>query len=307
MGFGRIRHKRKVRMDIQDWKASLSLNDAYREVRALGLESQVAELDSYGFTVIPDALGPKQLSEVRDKLLAVNKERTGEDVDLSGGTTHLNRYQVLFGMLLEDPMFERVLMNPIALALVNYYLGQRSVLSSFNAVIRGPGGIAEDGAPLQLHHDTSFVPDPQPAYAQVFNVTWCLTDYSKENGSIRFVPGSHKLCRHPLPGEAEDLTTSVDAPAGSLIAFHGNTWHGNYVRTNPGVRMNLITYFTRMYIRPIENFIDLVPSEAYDRNPPRFASLMGTQIGYPYRSKVKGSENVRGVMAEPLSAMNQFA
>ena len=42
---------------------------------------------------------------------------------------------------------------------------------------------------------------PLPAIPHVFNTNWILTDYTKENGAFCIVPGSHKYCRHPEPGE----------------------------------------------------------------------------------------------------------
>ena len=36
-------------MEIGDWPATRDLNDLYREIRSLGLEAQVAELEAFGF------------------------------------------------------------------------------------------------------------------------------------------------------------------------------------------------------------------------------------------------------------------
>ncbi len=81
---------------------------------------------------------------------------------------------------------------------------------------------------------------------------WCLTlsiaigfsrDYTKENGAFCIVPGSHKLCRHPKPGEGVEDAIPVEAPAGSAIVFHGNVWHGAFPRLTPGIRLSVNTYY----------------------------------------------------------------
>ena len=45
------------------------------------------------------------------------------------------------------------------------------------------------------------------------NSAYILTDYSKENGSIAMVPGSHRLGRLPYPGEGLKDMVPVEAPA----------------------------------------------------------------------------------------------
>ena len=40
------------------------------------------------------------------------------------------------------------------------------------------------------------------------------------------------------------------------MVWHGNTWHGSFPRTTPGVRVNLATYFCRQYMAPQEIYAD---------------------------------------------------
>jgi ectoine hydroxylase-related dioxygenase (phytanoyl-CoA dioxygenase family) len=136
---------------------------------------------------------------------------------------------------------------------------------------------------LDLHTDNVAIPAPFPPYSQVANSTLILSDYSPEHGSITFVPRSHKLARHPTPAEGGDrqLAVPVEATAGSLIVFHGNTWHGALPRRTPGYRFTLISYFVRMYLLRQED-PGYVTQEMRDRNDPRFAGLVGDDIPYPF-------------------------
>src|SRR6185436_4243875 len=77
-----------------------------------------------------------------------------------------------------------------------------------------------------LHNDSTGMPPPLPAFSNVCNVSWVLTDYTVANGTFYMVPGSNKYCRHPtdleqprfMGGPApDDLGTPVLAEAGSLI------------------------------------------------------------------------------------------
>ena len=42
-------------MQIGDWRATRDLNPLYQEIRDFGLETGIAELDAFGFTVIENA------------------------------------------------------------------------------------------------------------------------------------------------------------------------------------------------------------------------------------------------------------
>ena len=75
-------------MDIGDWSATPDLNDIYRDIRALGLETNLAELEAFGFTVIEDALSPEQVEHFRGRILEISEARLGRKLDLEGETEH---------------------------------------------------------------------------------------------------------------------------------------------------------------------------------------------------------------------------
>ena len=56
-------------MEIGDWRSTRDLNDLYRQIRELGLETNLAELDAFGFTVIEDALSPELTASLRDAVV----------------------------------------------------------------------------------------------------------------------------------------------------------------------------------------------------------------------------------------------
>ncbi len=266
------------------------LDSVVAEIRALGIESQLAELESLGLTVVPPARAarPGFADRLRGAVLRVATERCGEQPDLGDGSTHANIQATagqrgetwLWRLLFEDPVFEEALMNPVQLALVTSLLGYSAKLSNSSAVIKGPVELDDAPQALNLHSDNRGLPSPFPTYAQVANATWALSDYSLENGCVGYVPGSHLLCRQPTPGEALDAVVPVEAEAGSLIVWHGNTWHGPYPRTAPGLRISLLFYFCREYLVTQERYRDEVPRHLLERNDPRFATLMGLKDPY---------------------------
>jgi hypothetical protein len=262
------------------------------EIVELGLEHNAWELDNLGYTVLkPDQVGAGDLPvRLREKLLDLAEGELGFRPDVTGenlqdGPTPIGRGHIMAAPLLRDPLFEQALMTRSMLALMTYLLGESCMLSSSSSMmkVRAPER-------LELHSDQVGQPSPLPAYSQTANATWALTDYSEENGATRFVPGSHKLCRHPTTAEALDpnLGVTVAAPAGSIIIWHGNTWHGAAPRTNPGVRVSLVFLFCRWYLMPQMMHRQLVSPEALARNPPRFTTLMGKRSPYSGRESDGG-------------------
>ena len=149
---------------------------------ALGLEKQAFDLDTLGYTVLPPAeLQAGDLAlRLREALLDFAAEKAGGvRPDLRGGgaagvRTAVGQGQFLHHVLFKNPVFEEALLNPRALTLITYLLGESCVLSSMNAMIKSAG---PDN--LELHTDQVGTPAPLPAYALVANATWALTDYSR--------------------------------------------------------------------------------------------------------------------------------
>ncbi len=251
-------------------------------IRELGLERNALELDSRGFTLLtPEQAAPAGMAtRMRDAILAHSEAVSGVRPDMASGTSHkdltrLGRSQFLPDILFADRVFEQAIMAPKVLALVSFLLGENCRLDAINGVIKGPGPEY-----LPLHADAN-QPTPLPSYAQVANATWLLTDYTVPNGPTVFMPGSHKWGRHPVGAESTDLSQAepVEAPAGSVLIWHGNSWHGALARTAPGLRISLVTFFSRHYIRPPrETYASKIDQAMIDRNGPRFARLVDRAV-----------------------------
>jgi len=147
-----------------EWSATPELNRIYRDVRALGLESNLAELEAFGFTVIRDALSPELTRKLRDAVVGSWENHFGRKLDLQN-ETELHEVQLAPYLLYKDPVFEAALLNPRPLALITYLLGQSCWLSSMTSHVKGPGEVG-----LLLHSDTANgMPAPFSAYSQVAN------------------------------------------------------------------------------------------------------------------------------------------
>lgn len=273
------------------------------EIERLDLAANIGELEVKGFTVVPpEKLAPPEFTQRMLKAtLAAAKRRHGVEVseDMTAETAP-EPLKSPFGLplvygLFEDEVFQQALLNPVVRALATYLVGSNAVLSEYGLLIKAPGG-----ADLDLHADSFMMPDPLPAMPHICNLTWIMTDYSRENGSVAFVPGSHRYQRRPLVNEGIAERVHVDAPAGSLIVWGGNLWHGAFARTAPGYRVSATAYMCRPHMLPQARFGYEVPQEIIDRHPPEFARIMGR--GVPYGWKEEGPRVVTDDLFETIDA-----
>ena len=295
-----------------------NLDRAYQGVLDLGLAEHALELDAKGYTIVPpEKVGPPGYA---DELLAaavrIAERESGITPDFETGLTHsgipeerrkagksLFPFQEEHGnVIFKERAFEDFLLNPTIMALVTYLIGEQAILSNNGVWFRGPmPGVPAGIVPPTLHSDNYSIPQPFPAYAQMCNATIALTDYTRDGGCLGFVPGSHHLMRHPhTTAELLDKWVPAEAPAGSLIFWHGNTWHtiGN-PRVVPGLRVSLVMLFIRSYLLPINLYKDWVTDEMLDRNPERFAVLMGKKLRFgnnhdPFERGTNHAEAIEG-------------
>jgi ectoine hydroxylase-related dioxygenase (phytanoyl-CoA dioxygenase family) len=258
----------------------------WSDIQRQGLESHVAELEVLGYAIIPPekVAPPGFADELLDAVLRVYERRHGRTIDVKntrafdGPASSMGIH--LAYLLFEDPAFQQAVLNPVVLTLADYMLGKNCILKNCLSLLKGPGG-----PDLSVHCDNGRISSPFPPHELTCNFTWALTDYTADNGALFVVPGSHKQYRHPKPGEGLEDKVIIEAPAGSLIAWTGRTWHGAVARKAPGIRVNLITAMCRSYIRPQEPYREDVDQELLDRCDPRLATLLGQHINLGWREE----------------------
>ena len=269
-------------MEFGQFKSTEALNKTFNQITELGLESNIVELDTYGFTVVPpEKVADKSFfNRIRETVLRLCKERTGIDFSLEqNGAFGEYKAQpqtdgqfLLFYLLMADQVFEEWIVNPTLYTLIDYLMRCQQQLSSLTSFVKWRG----DRDSLGLHSDSP--PDRDghlPACSDVANAAYCLTDYTLDNGAIAMVPGSHLYCRQPRAGEGEKRAVPVEAEAGSLIAWHGNIWHGAFPKKTEGLRLNVTSYHCHRRLKTQEAYQWRVSQEMLDRNPPEFARLVG--------------------------------
>jgi ectoine hydroxylase-related dioxygenase (phytanoyl-CoA dioxygenase family) len=173
-----------------------------------------ADLDTYGYCIVADALAPAQVAALRRRVI---DQGLGEDA--RGVAFHDSKAnQRIWMMVNKGRMFRDLVIHPLVLEMMPHLLGEDFILSSLTANIARPGGET-----MYLHADQGYIGfwTPRPVVA---NVLWMLDDFWDENGSTRLIPGSHLRGREPE--DTQDRTIAAVGKAGSALVFDGRLIHG---------------------------------------------------------------------------------
>mgnify|MGYP001186638210 FL=1 len=281
-------------MKIEDWPSAKDVPALYRELKKLDLLEHLVELEAFGYTILPpEKVGSQaQLEETKAVVLRIASERKGckiEDLE----EVYDDGQELMRFVLWDDPIFEKLVLTPSALGLIQWLVGTNCILSLCNAWVKGTGnartGIHADWAQFEM---PTMAVEPFGA-----NFNYLLTDYSREDGGLAFVPGSHRWRRLPSKEEAEywqDRATPVEAPAGSMIIWGDHTWHGSMPKQTQGLRLMVLALFNRPHMQTQEDYKNSVSLEALERNPKRFARLMNVYNPMPWG---KSADYAKAAMA----------
>lgn len=197
-------------------------------------------LDINGYLPLPGLLQPEQLDAFTSRfqeLLDMEGDSAGTEVHQEGGTARLAN------LVDKGTIFEICISHPRVLATIHHVLGDELKLSSLNARFALPGAGHQN-----LHAD--YGESVPPGDYRVCNSIWLLDDFVEENGPTRVVPGSHRDGRHPREVLEDPAAPHPDqrlllAPAGTVVVFNSNTWHGGTLNRTDRPRRAMHSYFCR--------------------------------------------------------------
>ena len=276
------------------------------EISALGLDEYVLRLEVDGLCVVPPEVHGVSMTDF-DGMVAHLLERAREMVGCEFSLDRGPHAQLTFDddipqsgiaedreqltqflvqqLCSQHRLFRDLAVNPVAVALMRHLIGRKATrFSSHNAFLKWHGQFGY-GPSLGLHADQSAVPLPWGRTAMTANTNWCLTDYTLAGGALAYVPGSHRFGTRPVFPQAVQQAVPVEAPKGSVIVFHGATWHGAFPRQTPGMRISVANYYRHVMVtsqEDIQNSFDAALADDCD-NPALFRELAGFADEFPYR------------------------
>jgi hypothetical protein len=244
--------------------------DLEHRARRLGLTGKVREMEEQGFVVVERAITADFADELRQATRAALPPEQG----LLDSWLYLGR------------PFERLILNPLLMTLIDASLGRCAQVATTGALLRGPGP-----GGIDIHTDYVDMPEPYPEYAMSGVAVWALEDWTVASGPTWIVPKSHRMRRAPRPGEGLDKGVPVEMPKGSAVFFTQGTWHWQGPRTEPGERVTLHPHFNRNILRSID--IKRPDVALLSRNPPRLGEMLGVDDGFDKMTPAGGRDYLR--------------
>jgi ectoine hydroxylase-related dioxygenase (phytanoyl-CoA dioxygenase family) len=200
-----------------------------------------------GFVCIAEALTPDQLAFAQagaQRVIAEQRAAFGPEKMNRGFARHS------FGDQIHHPEWAMLVDLATTLPIVE------AIWNSADFTCMGAGGdYSLPGAQIQrLHSDMGeFFHDPQGTVtfhdvpAPFIVVNFLMTDFTVENGAIRFVPCTQRSRLPPPELDEEPVwmqTNHLCAPAGTAVVRDVRCWHGGTVNRSDQVRpMTSVGYF----------------------------------------------------------------
>jgi len=227
-------------------------------------------LDENGYVVLQQVIDTDAADELRERTLelaAQERAAGGESALYLDGTS-----QRVWNLVNKGECFERALVNPRILEFQEYLLGDDCVLSSFTGNLIGPGA-----SPSDLHIDFPMgeMPVPLPAWTFCANSVYILTDFTKENGATCVIPGSHGRGFGPKHDETCNDIIQLEGAKGDAVVVNGLIWHGSGANHTDSMRVGLLGFYCRSFIRPQQDHLELVSEDVWQRATPAMRRLLG--------------------------------
>jgi ectoine hydroxylase-related dioxygenase (phytanoyl-CoA dioxygenase family) len=226
----------------------------------------VAGLANDGYAILPDVVPDGLCRDLIARLEQVERDH-GHGFAATGFEGR--RTVRIYNLLRYGAPFDRVPLAQPMLAIAESVLGEDVLLSSLSAITLAPGQAAQP-----LHSDSQLITLPRPHPCLMLNVFWVLSDFTAANGATRIVPGSHRFPKPPKYGERYE-TAAAEAPAGSIILFDSQLWHGGGANETAARRWAISCYYCAGWVRQQENpFLGLDPASVRGM-PPRLQEMCG--------------------------------
>jgi ectoine hydroxylase-related dioxygenase (phytanoyl-CoA dioxygenase family) len=172
-----------------------------------------------GFCVMPGPVPPSSVPALSRAYNAAVASADPADVRTSSNPARSTR---ITDFVNRDPIFDAVYVYEPILEAARAIIGEPFKLSAFHGRTVEPGATAQGLHVDVFRHDAAW---PLVGFILMIDA------FSADNGATRFVPRSHLTTS--VPADAMVDTTDdhegqqlACGPAGSVIVFHGSTWHG---------------------------------------------------------------------------------
>ena len=230
---------------------------------------EIAEfLEENGYVVIRDLQPSHVMDSVLDEISPYLNNMSPCKEEFFGGALRM-----FTGIIPKSAAYVELLDTPVVTQIAQHVLGDDPLLNATAIYALDTGGRGQT-----LHQDDETY-RPELVRAQhdpqvMINMMWAVTDFTKENGATRLIPGSHRWPPERTPSP-EDNVIQVTMPKGSLAVWLGSTYHGGGINHTSSHRVGAEMGFNLGWLRPYEAAHIVAPPELARNLPKRVQALLG--------------------------------
>jgi ectoine hydroxylase-related dioxygenase (phytanoyl-CoA dioxygenase family) len=252
------------------------------------VDEQLAQYHDQGFVILRDVLSDPETLALRGSLQPYLDLGVSGRNDFEG-----ERTQRVYSLVGRGLPFERTVVHPAVLALLDSLLKPGYLLTASQAICIHPGE-----TPQPIHFDDIFYTLPRPRPAVSVSTIWALDDFSALGGGTEVIPGSHIWSDEQVAAtyqgdpdipQSDVLTRQlrpVEMSAGSLVVFAGTLLHRGGANRSATTRRAFSHQYCEPWARQQENFTLSIPRERASKMSPRLRQLLGYSIHPPFMGQI---------------------
>lgn len=213
----------------------------------------------------------------RDLCATIAKEmRDHFDRDGRYDESDFNGYKTLrlSSVVARAPSSGPLFTHPLVIAMADACLLENCLnyrIGSATAIEIWPGETAQE-----LHRDAHCYHVEIPGIELQISALWAISDFTAENGPTQVIPGSHRWETGRRPSESDPVVEAV-MPAGSVLFYLGNTFHGGGANKSDKPRIALVNTYSLGWLRQEENMYLAIPLEVAEGLPDDLRRILGYQ------------------------------
>lgn len=236
-------------------------------LQPLNIEQHVQRIERDGYTILERVVEPELIDTIEQDLRRIEQERAIRPAqNLFEGLRTVRIYNLLaFGT-----PYDRIAAHDRVLPLVERVLDPGCLVSSISSI-----AIEGDETPQPWHADDQHIPLPRPHVPLVCNTMWAITDFTKENGATRLVPGSHQAVDLPPVFGDIDGAIAAEMARGSVLVYNGSLWHAGGANKTADRRVGVAMNYCAGWVRQQENQLLGIPLDVARTFSPRLRKLCG--------------------------------
>lgn len=214
---------------------------------------QIQNHDRDGYVLVPDVFSAQEISILLDHVDDPRvKDHSWSSKDAAGKESKLALWTDA-----DDDAFGAVSTSPRVVTAARMLLREDIYHWHSKVILKMP----EVGGAWEWHQDYGYWYNDGCLYPRMLSCMIALDPATRENGCLKVVPGSHLLGRlnHGLVGEQsgadqERVQAAIErlgevyceAPAGSALFFHGNTFHSSEANVSEKPRRSYICCYNAL-------------------------------------------------------------